>query len=45
MIEKVICDDCTDKGNCPEYKAGAVCVINRERISKDSDTNTIRRSN
>lgn len=34
MIEKIFCDGCTDKGHCPEYKAGAVCVNNRERIIK-----------
>lgn len=34
MAEKVYCDGCTDKGHCPEYKAGAVCVNDRERRIK-----------
>ena len=28
-LEKVVCDSCTDKGHCPEYKSGALCVIDR----------------
>lgn len=27
--EKVACDDCTDKGHCPEYQSGAACVADR----------------
>lgn len=30
MSEPLTCDRCTDKGNCPEYKAGAVYVIERK---------------
>lgn len=34
MSEKLKCDNCTDKGHCPEYKSGAVCVNDRERVIK-----------
>lgn len=27
--EKVVCDNCTDKGHCPEYESGSVCVNER----------------
>lgn len=27
--EKIRCDNCTDKGHCPEYIRGAACVNNR----------------
>ena len=30
MSEPLTCDRCTDKGHCPEYKAGAVCAIERK---------------
>ncbi len=29
--EPVDCDSCTDKGHCPEYIAGSVCVTRRSR--------------
>ena len=28
--EKVLCDNCTDRGHCPEYQSGAACVADRE---------------
>lgn len=30
--EKVACDDCTDRGHCPEYQSGALCVADRKEI-------------
>lgn len=26
---RATCDTCTDKGHCPEYRAGALCVADR----------------
>lgn len=30
MTEKLTCDNCTDKGHCPEYIPGAVCIKDRK---------------
>lgn len=30
--EKVACDDCTDRGQCPEYQSGALCVADRKEV-------------
>lgn len=30
MSKKVMCDNCTDKGHCPEYVPGTVCVKDRK---------------
>lgn len=27
--QRLVCDRCTDKGHCPEYQPGAVCVNDR----------------
>ena len=27
--EKVVCDECSDRGHCPEYKPGAPCAPDR----------------
>ncbi|MBQ7108251.1 MAG: hypothetical protein IJN95_04085 [Clostridia bacterium] len=29
MAEKIYCNQCTDKGHCPEYRADSVCVNER----------------
>ena len=29
LHEKVVCDECSDKGHCPEYQSGAPCAIDR----------------
>ena len=34
MSNLLTCDSCTDKGHCHEYKAGAVCVIERKKNSE-----------
>lgn len=42
MSEPLTCDRCTDKGHCPEYKAGAVCVIERKKeVNEDAETNAV----
>lgn len=27
--EKVVCDECSDRGHCPEYQPGAPCAADR----------------
>lgn len=39
MSEKLKCDNCTDKGHCPEYVSGAVCVEDRKK-GNSNDSNT-----
>ena len=39
--EKMVCDECTDKGHCPEYQSGAVCVTDRgKEVEPWTDTIT-----
>ena len=34
--DALTCDCCTDRGHCPEYVPGGVCVADREkRIQKE----------
>ena len=30
QAETVSCDNCTDRGHCPEYQSGAACVLDRK---------------
>lgn len=44
MTEPLTCDRCTDKGHCPEYKAGSVCVIEHKKnqeVNEDAETNAV----
>lgn len=44
--EKVTCDNCTDKGHCPEYQSSAACIVDRKEgvnveITKSTVASTV----